>query len=53
MSHGHGEDDNGIGALSLDQLLEVLPPTRGDPAPDHLSRHSIPEPVLRVVLGAS
>ena len=53
VRHRHGEDDDRVGPLALDEPLEVPAPARRHPAPDHLARHPVAEPVVRVVLGAA
>src|SRR5215218_7185475 len=50
VRHRDGEDDHRVGALALDQRLEMAPPARRHPAPDHLAREAVPERVLGTLL---
>ena len=45
VRHRHGEDDDRVGPLALDEPLEVPPPARRDPAPDRLAREPVGERV--------
>ena len=40
VRHRHGEDDDRVGPLALDEPLEVPPPARRHEAPDRLARHA-------------
>src|SRR5579884_3994449 len=46
-------EDDRVGTLPLDELLQVPAPTRGHPPPDHLPREAVERRVLRARLGAA
>src|SRR5262249_27891048 len=52
VRHRHGEYDDRVGTLALDELRQVPLPARRHPAPDQLAREPVAEPVLRAVLRA-
>ena len=52
VRHRDGEEHDGIGALSLDEPLEVAPPARRDDAPDRLTGDPVERRLLRLVLRA-
>ena len=50
VRHRHGEEDDRIGALPLDEPLEMAPPARRHDAPDRLARDAVERRLLRLVL---
>ena len=53
VGHRHGEEDDRIGPLPLDEPLEMPPPARRDDAPDRLAGEPVERRLLRLVLGTS